>query len=217
MLHALLTAAALATLTSSDPPVQNPSAPNPAMPNPAGTPTEPPREPPSAGVPGGTSNEMNRSAMTPKADVAKTPQAEEAFLKQLHASNLAEIEHATIAGEKGTAKKVKTFAKSMIKTYTELDRQVLEEGKRLGVILSSTVPTDLEMDTEKLQTTSGAKFDKAFLDLEVQSHDRIIGDVERSRSDLTDKRVRTVAETALEKLRDEQRSLNKLTEQIKAS
>jgi predicted outer membrane protein len=105
----------------------------------------------------------------------------------------------------------------MIKTYAELDRQVLEEGKRLGVILSSTVPTDLEMDTEKLQTTSGARFDKAFLDLEVQSHDRMIGDVERSRSDLTDKRVRKVAETALEKLRDEQRSLGKLTEQIKAS
>jgi putative membrane protein len=207
MLHALLTAAALATLANSEPP----------LPNPAGTPTEPPREPPSAGVPGGTPNEMNRSAMTPKTDEAKTPQAEEAFLKQLHASNLAEIEHATIAGEKASAKKVKTFAKSMVKTYTELDRQVLEEGKRLGVILSSTVPTDLEMDTEKLQTTSGAKFDKDFLDLEAQTHDRIIGDVERSRSDLTDKRVRKVAETALEKLRDEQRSLGKLTEQIKAS
>jgi predicted outer membrane protein len=219
MLHALLTAAAAVTLASSDPPVPKPgdlptaNGPN----NPATTPTEPPREPPSAGVPGGEPNEMSRSAMTPRSDQAKTPDAEAQLLKQLHASNLAEIEHATIASEKATARKVKTFAKTLVKDYTDLDKQVLDEARRLGMAMVNTVPTDLEMDTEKLQTTAGANFDKTFLDLEAQTHDRMIGDVERSRGELTDKRIRRVAETALEKLRDHQRSLQKLTEQVKAS
>jgi predicted outer membrane protein len=219
MFHVLLTAAAVATLASSDPPVPKPGdMPSGGTVNPATSPTEPPRQPPSVGARGGVPNEMSRSAMTPKADEVKTQQAaEETFLRQLHVANLAEIEHGTVAGEKATAKKVKTFAKAMVKDYTELDKQVLDEARRLGVALARTVPTDLEMDTEKLQSTSGAGFDKAFLDLEVQSYDRMIGDVERSRSDLTDKRIRKLAETALEKLRDQQRQLGRLAEQVKAS
>jgi len=97
----------------------------------------------------------------------------------------ADIEAGKLAVEKAEDKKVKEFAELMVRDHTAVNEKATALVKKLGVVpensaTSTSLKTDSDKTLTKLQSLSGAAFDKAYVDNEVSYHEAVLGVVDKT-------------------------------------
>lgn len=106
---------------------------------------------------------------------AKLADADVAIATDIHHTNKGEVDMANMALKQGT-KAVKDYANMMVKDHNENDKDLMALAKRH----SSTSVPDKKMDDEemmnmkKLVTLKGAAFDKAYIDMMVDGHTKVL-------------------------------------------
>lgn len=188
-----LTLAALTSLTAAcsgdqkaaqapeQPPAEAPadtSTPQPGdatMPQPNGQPTEtPPDAPPPQGLnegkPDNTLASPGVSATTPGSTLSE---GQIAMIVDL--ANTAEIEQGKLALSKAKSASVKKFATKMVKHHTEAKNEGTKIAKQLNVTPSqsqeaSSLKSDADAALGKLRGATGAAFDVAYIDGQVDAH-----------------------------------------------
>jgi putative membrane protein len=156
------------------------------LPPPEPMPAEPSMTPASRATPATPQEEMSPQPAETQAEPAPAePAAEKQALSDeqiaavTNAANDAEIEQAKIAQKNAKNPRVKKFAAMMIKDHTQAKQK---QKKLLGTIAitpaDSSMSTQLESDSqqklEDLKAVKGADFDRAYMDAQVDAHQKVL-------------------------------------------
>ncbi|HZZ85033.1 MAG TPA: DUF4142 domain-containing protein [Anaeromyxobacteraceae bacterium] len=137
---------------------------------------------------GGTALATGNPGMTGQMDNGKLRE----WLGKLHAANQLEIEAARLASSKATDPQVKQFAQHMIEEHTAMDQQGTALAKERNIDLGSRPSSSWEdakqrAAVERLRSSSGADFDRAYAELMVSDHQGDVKDVAKMRDQAPDR------------------------------
>jgi putative membrane protein len=133
--------------------------------------TMPPAAPPSVAAtppaPPTSQVEPTSPAPTVAADLSPT---DKAFVTKAAQGGLAEVQMAQLAQQKASSEDVKKFAQTMIDDHTPNNEQLVKLATAKGLTPPSE-PNAMQMKVmTHLQGLTGAKFDKAYVKVQIRAH-----------------------------------------------
>ena len=157
-------------------------------------------------APAGATSPTGPVETLPTDAAAKEKLTDSEFVKMAASANLAEIEVAKLAETHSSNKKIKAFAKRMIKDHEAINaslKQVATSNRLQLPSAPASVHTQMIADLAKL---SGDDFDRAFVDITKKSHDRTVGLFDNAAGETTlNADLRVFANKQLPMLRDHQK------------
>jgi putative membrane protein len=110
------------------------------------------------------------------ADVASS---DKTFVEKAAQGGMTEVEAGKLAQEKASSQDVKDFGAMMVKDHTQNDSDLMALAQTKGV----TPPADLDMMhkamIDKLNMSSGADFDKAYIKNQIAGHKKMLALMEK--------------------------------------
>lgn len=99
-------------------------------------------------------------------------------------ANATEVSAAKIAAEKAQSPDVKKFARMMLTDHKDASQQASALAKKLALSpkdneISRGLRKDAEDETGKLQSAQGAAFDRAYIDNEVDDHQKVLDTIDK--------------------------------------
>jgi putative membrane protein len=127
----------------------------------------------------GTSGQMapaatagNTTAKGAASDSTAVQLATPAYVEKAAAGDMFEIESSKLALQKSKNADVKAFAKMMVSAHTKTTRELTAavKAEKIDVAIPAKLDDEHEAKLAKLKDLSGAEFDKAYLDAQVEGH-----------------------------------------------
>ncbi|MGE0260256.1 MAG: DUF4142 domain-containing protein [Alphaproteobacteria bacterium] len=94
------------------------------------------------------------------------------FVQQLAIGNMAEIELGKLAQQKASAEPIKNFARTMVHDHEQVSRGLADLANAAGLQLPSGLDDEHRALREHLDELSGADFDVAYAQAQLQDHQR---------------------------------------------
>jgi len=145
------------------------------------------------------------------ADKAATAQTAE-VLGKLHHSNQMEIACGKLAQEKGQAKDVKAFGKTLVTDHSAADKKVMALAKEEKIDLPADMPMPDKMD--KLKAASGADFDKVFATDMLEDHKKDVAEAKAARDATTDAKLKALLTSTIPVLEKHREIAQKLVDKL---
>ncbi|HET6797552.1 MAG TPA: DUF4142 domain-containing protein [Gemmatimonadales bacterium] len=123
------------------------------------------------------------------------------FLQTAASANLMEIQLGQLAQTKGSNNAVKQFGKRMVTDHTRLEQQVSSLTSRNGVSLNPSLNSEAQSNVSQLQNLSGDQFDKAYMSMMIQGHQKDVIDFQSQSQSANSSQVRQLASNSLPILR----------------
>ena len=123
------------------------------------------------------------------------------FLQSAASANLMEIQLGQLAQTKGSNNAVKQFGKRMVTDHTRLEQQVSSLTSRNQVSLNPSLNSEAQSNVSQLQNLSGDQFDKAYMSMMIQGHQKDVIDFQSQSQSANSSQVRQLAGNALPTLR----------------
>ena len=126
----------------------------------------------------------------------KIDNADAAAMKQLAQANLNEIESGKTAASKAQSPDVKQFAQKMVTDHTQMldDLKTLAQQKGVALPQSASIKDMAQM--KLMERSSGAEFDKKYMDEMVKDHQKDLQDVQDLASKTKDADFKAALQTA---------------------
>jgi len=119
---------------------------------------------------------------SPEASSKKTSAS---ILAQIHQADLKEIAVGKMAEEKASTDEVRAYADQLVKDHTNADQMVLATAQKTGAHLRTPATTRSKTD-QKLNSASGAQFDRMFLEQNSADHKKLMSELQQEREDASD-------------------------------
>src|SRR3954470_8886501 len=166
---------------------------------PGTNPQSPTSNPPS------TTNPAPTSTATP----GKTGEAELRndlpFLREAAGANLMEVTLGRVAQSRGSDTRVRDFGGRMVTDHTNLQQKLTTFTSTYGIGFTPGLSTQQQQDVNRLQSLSGSQFDREYITMMVQDHQKDINKFENQSRNADSPRVRELAMQSLPVL---QKALN---------
>ncbi len=153
------------------------------------------------------SNAVSNSAPTALRD---TP---DGFLMTAAQGGMSEVEMGKVAAAKATDPEIKKFAQTMVEDHGAAN----EELKALAAKKNLTLPTDLgphQPDLEELKRLSGAEFDRAYVKLMYNDHERDVEEFQGQADESPDPDVKAFAAKTLPTLKKHLESIKTISARV---
>lgn len=134
--------------------------------------------------------EVAEDANEAKFDTINDKEDDSEFLVDQAEINLAEIELGKLAQQKGTNPEVKKFGKMLVDEHTKAASEVSALAKAKNFTLPTSLTEDGQEEYKKLNEKSGLDFDKKFVDMMVDGHEKAIDKLQKASKDATDADVK---------------------------
>jgi len=108
----------------------------------------------------------------------KIDNADAAAMKQLAQANLNEIEGGKAAASKAQSPEVKQFAQKMVDDHTQMLNDLKSLAQQKGVSLPDSASIKDMAQMKLMERSSGAEFDKKYMDEMVKDHQKDAKDVQ---------------------------------------
>lgn len=154
------------------------------------------------------SNSTNAMAST----VSKSDQS---FAVDAANGGMTEIKAGEMAEQRGMEKDVKDYGKMMVKDHTELADKLKTIASGKNITLPSAISPDMQKDLDDLDKKSGKDFDKAFLDMMVSDHKKVISAFQDEAKNGNDADIRAFADSSLHLLQHHLDEAEKCTKMMK--
>ncbi|WP_134090527.1 DUF4142 domain-containing protein [Olivibacter sp. XZL3] len=119
------------------------------------------------------------------------------FVNQAADAGLTEVAVGKLAQEKGVNQAIRDFGKRMVADHSKANEELTTIANRKNWTLPSS-PSKAHADhIAMLQTKEGADFDKAFADMMVKDHDKVVKLFENASASLTDTDLKAFAAKTL--------------------
>jgi putative membrane protein len=128
--------------------------------------------------------------------------AEQRFMNEAAAANLAEIQMARTAATKAQSDAVKQLAQRIEQDHSAANKELEVIANKRGVSLPTEPDPKHKAQMDKLAKLEGAAFDRAYARHMVSEHKKDISKFERASRNLMDTELRKFAESTLPKLRE---------------
>ena len=111
--------------------------------------------------------------------------------------NLMEVEAGKLAKLKGVSQRVKSFGEMMIKDHTEANDKLKNIASSLNVALPDSLGNDAKDDIAKLIKKSGKDFDKAYVAMMLDDHQKDVAEFRKAADNLSDSSIKEFARKTL--------------------
>ena len=115
-------------------------------------------------------------------------------------AGMTEIQAGQLAQQQGTAKDVKAYGAMMVKDHTEAADKLKAIAAQKNITLPASVSTDMQKNLDDLKAKSGKAFDKAYIDMMVSDHKKVISAFEDESKNGSDADIRAFADSTLHTL-----------------
>ena len=146
------------------------------------------------------------------ADKAGSSQTAE-VLGKLHQSNQMEVAAGKLAEEKGQAKDVKSFGKTLVTDHTAADKKVMALAKEEKIDLPAMPPMPMEK-MDKMKSASGAAFDKMFASDMLEDHKKDVAEAKAARDSTNDPKLKALLKSTIPVLEKHQEIAQKLVDKL---
>jgi putative membrane protein len=138
------------------------------------------------------------------------------MLQALHMANLEEVKMGKLAEQKGT-ERVKSYAQTLQQDHSAADQQVKDLAQKKGWTLNDTPKNEKmqqhqEAMQERMNNLQGPQFDRAFTNMMVNGHQRLIHMAQNWSQSVKDQDVKTLLDQMMPKLQQHEQ----MAEQLKA-
>jgi len=141
--------------------------------------------------------EVAEDANETKFDSVDNKEDDSEFLVDQAEINLAEIELGKLAQTKSTNPEVKKFGKMMVDEHTKAASEVSALAKAKNFTLPTSLTEDGQEEYNKLNEKSGVDFDKKYVSMMVDGHEKAIKKLEDASEKATDAEVKTWASNSI--------------------
>lgn len=125
-----------------------------------------------------------------------------AFLQEVAVGNLVEIRSSELAKKTSTNAEVRRFADMMIADHQKNMAELKPLAQRNNVVLPTDLTPEKKREISQLQATTGSAFDRAYVDLQLKSHQQTVAKFETIGQSLGDTDVRAFVDKSLPVLRN---------------
>jgi putative membrane protein len=174
------------------------------------------------GAPGGISSHDTMPAAT--ADSAAAPGTGNAtpagVLSQMNVANTTEIQLSTLASRKAAAPQVKQIARKLVADHTRNREQVLALAQKVNVTLTpaqggNVATADSAAMPPQLQGKTGAEFDRAFIEHEINDHQSNIQKIQHQLlPSMQDQQIKGYLQKTMTEMQGHLASLQQLQQQL---
>jgi putative membrane protein len=144
-----------------------------------------------------TSKDSVDSAKTVNKEVKAVEKDASDFAVKAADGGMMEVEAGRIAQKKGVSERVKNFGAMMIKDHMEANNNLKGIASSLNVALPDSLGKDAKDDIEKLSKKSGKDFDKAYVDMMLDDHQKDVAEFRKAADNLSDSTIREFARKTL--------------------
>lgn len=116
-------------------------------------------------------------------------------------AGMTEVQAGQLAQTQGVAKDVKAYGAMMVKDHTAAADKLKTLAAQKNITLPTSVSTDMQKNLDDLKAKSGKDFDKAYIDMMVSDHKKVISAFEDESKNGSDADVRAFADSTLHTLR----------------
>jgi putative membrane protein len=141
----------------------------------------------------------SQKAAAPPADSlgALPPKADADFLVNTASSGMWQVQLAELAKENSSNKRVKKFGALVIKDRGESGEKLKKLAAAKNITLPADISNDQQSEKEKLQKKMGNEFDRAYIDMMVDDHNKNIKNFSDQAKNATDPDIKAFASNNL--------------------
>lgn len=131
---------------------------------------------------------------------AKEAKKDAQYLQRLAEVDLAEVQMGKLAQEKASSEEVKDFAEHMVDDHGKALDESRDLAKQQGVDLPSSPSKKHQAEMKKLQSKSGAAFDRAYMQAMVKGHREALKMAQRAAKNADASEIKDAARKHAEKI-----------------
>jgi len=152
--------------------------------------------------------------------VTAGPSADADYITRVHEANQKEIAMARMAADKAESARVKSYATRLINDHEAADKRLMayadKKAPDVKAEARSTGTSAKAMDEshDRLANLSGADFDKEFVNLMVEEHDKALDLVKSARDSASDKQLRAIFDGMVPKIEAHKRTAKELADKV---
>ncbi len=143
--------------------------------------------------------------------------ADQQFAVDAADAGMTEVQAGQLAQQKGMAKDVKDYGAMMVKDHTEAADKLKAIAATKNITLPASISTDMQKNIDDLQKKEGKDFDKAYIDMMISDHKKVISKFEDESKNGSDADIRGFSDSTLHTLRhhlDEAEKCNKMMKKM---
>lgn len=137
------------------------------------------------------------AAKTVPATVSK---ADQDFAVNTAIAGMTEIQAGQMAEQKGMEKDVKDYGRMMVTDHTMAADKLKAIATQKNLTLPATLTPDMQKNLDDLNSKTGKDFDKAYMDMMVSDHKKVISAFEDESKNGSDADIRNFADSTLHTL-----------------
>jgi putative membrane protein len=135
-----------------------------------------------------------------KAVPTTVSKADQDFAVNTAVAGMTEIQAGQLAEQKGMEKDVKEYGKMMVEDHTKAADKLKAIAMQKNLTLPATLTPEMQKNIDDLQAKSGKDFDKAYMDMMVSDHKKVISAFEDESKNGSDADIRSFADSTLHTL-----------------
>jgi putative membrane protein len=163
----------------------------------------------------GGSNSNMRAQSTPATTPARgvpPRHNDRAFVLEAGPGGLAEVELGRLAAQKGQSADVKKFGQRMVADHSKANAELKKLAASKGITLPAEMNAEQKAERDKLAKLSGPEFDREYMALMVEDHDKDVAAFQEEAKGGSDPDIKSFAAKTLPTLQEHQR----MSKEIKA-
>jgi len=126
--------------------------------------------------------------------------ADQDFAVNTAVAGMTEIQAGQLAEQKGMEKDVKDYGKMMVDDHTKAADKLKAIAMQKNLTLPTTLTPEMQKNIDDLTAKSGKDFDKAYMDMMVSDHKKVISAFEDESKNGSDADIRSFADSTLHTL-----------------
>lgn len=137
------------------------------------------------------------------------------FLTQVMSNGHAEVEYSRLAEKQGDSLKVKTFAARLMLEHKKFGEKLEEVARRMNIKVSKELNRDQQGAVDGLSRLHGAEFDRNYLKLIIEDHERGVKAFETEAEKSSSEELKKLCSDALPRLQRHLKRARELAEETK--
>jgi putative membrane protein len=155
---------------------------------------------------------------TPQMNATAGPTADADYIQRVHEANQKEIAMSRMAMDKASSAKVKSYAQKLINDHQAADKKLMAYADRKAPDVKAegraTGGAVVDETQTRLSSLSGSDFDKEFVNVMLEDHDRALDLVKSARDSASDKQLRALYDGMLPKLEAHKKMAKDLADRV---
>jgi putative membrane protein len=152
-----------------------------------------------------TTNSNTTAAPTTTPASRAPARDDRAFVMEVAQNGIAEIALGRLAAQKGRSPEVKRFAQRVISDHSKVAAELKQLATTKGITLPADMKPEQKQTLDRLATLSGAEFDRDFMTLMAENHDKSVSTFREVARDGTDPDIKAFAAKTLPTLQEHQK------------